>query len=56
MHFHYRSNLAKINDQIFQQIEKTLFLAHFGPFFLILVQKKLSQKIRLCHAQLRMSL
>ena len=31
--FHYRSTSVKINDQIFQQIQKTLFLALFGSIF-----------------------
>ena len=37
--FDCRSNSVKINDRIFQYIEKTLFLAHFGSFFPILRQK-----------------
>ena len=33
-----------------------MFLAHIGPFFSIMGQKKFfPQKIRLCHAQLHMS-
>ena len=32
INFYYRSNSVKINDQIFQWIEKNMFLAHFGPF------------------------
>ena len=31
--FHYRTNSVKINDKIFQYIQKTLFLAHFPRFF-----------------------
>ena len=31
--FHYRTNSVKINDQIFQQIQKTLFLAYFLVHF-----------------------
>ena len=30
--FHYRTNSVKINDQIFQQIEKTLVLANLSNF------------------------
>ena len=30
--FHYRTNSVKIDDQTFQQIQKTLFLAHFPNF------------------------
>ena len=30
--FHYRANSRKIKDQIFLQIQKTLFLAHFPNF------------------------
>ena len=30
--FHYRTNSVKINDKIFQYIQKILFLAHFCPF------------------------
>ena len=33
--FHYRTNSAKINDHIFQQIQKTLCLARFWSIFLI---------------------
>ena len=31
--FHYRTNSVKIDDQTFQQIQKTLFLAHFPNFW-----------------------
>ena len=41
INFHYWSNLIKINEQIFQQIKKTLLLAHFGPIFQILRLKKM---------------
>ena len=38
INFRYRTNSVKINDRIFQYIQKTLFLAHFpnfgGSFFL----------------------
>ena len=33
MNFHYRSNSVKINDQIFEEIEKNMFLAHFLGLF-----------------------
>ena len=36
-------NSIKINHQIFQQIEKTMFLASFGLFFSILGQKIFSE-------------
>ena len=53
MNFHYRSNSVKINDQIFQGIEKNpVFGPFWAPFFKFWWQKKLSRKIRLCHAQL----
>ena len=52
--FHYRTNSAKINDHIFQQIQKTLFLARFWSIFLIFGAKNFFQKIRPCHAQLQM--
>ena len=38
-HFNYRKNFVKINDQIFQWIQKTLFLVHFWSFFHILGEK-----------------
>ena len=31
--FHYRTKSVKINDQIFQQIKKILFSAHFSSIF-----------------------
>ena len=43
--FHYRTNSVKINDQIFQQIQKTLFLAYFWSIFPILGAKFFPQKI-----------
>ena len=39
INFHYRTNSVKINDKIFQYIQKTLFLAHFWPIFPILWAK-----------------
>ena len=47
MNVPYRTNLEKNNDQIFQQFQKTLFLAHFWA-------KIFSQNIQLCHALLGM--
>ena len=41
--FHYRTNSAKINDHIFQQIQKTLFLARFWSIFLILGAKNFTE-------------
>ena len=32
INFHNRTNAIKINDQSFQYIQKTLFLAHFPKF------------------------
>ena len=32
INFHYRTNSVKINNTIFQYIQKTLFLAHFPNF------------------------
>ena len=52
--FHYRVTSVKINDKIFQYIQKTLFLAHFLPIFPILGAKKFFWKIWLCHTQLHM--
>ena len=40
IHFHYRTNSVKINDKIFQYIQKTLFLVHFWPIFPIFGAKK----------------
>ena len=37
--FHYRRNRVKLNDQIFQQIQKSLFLALFWSVFPILGAK-----------------
>ena len=39
IHFHYRTNSVKINDKIFQYIQKNLFLTHFWPIFPILGAK-----------------
>ena len=33
INFHYRTNSVKIDDKIFQYIQKTLFLAHFPNFW-----------------------
>ena len=33
IHFHYRTNSVKINGNIFQYIQKVLFLAHFPNFW-----------------------
>ena len=33
INFRYRPNSVKNNDQIFQSIQKALFLAHFRPIF-----------------------
>ena len=49
---HYRINSVKIKDQIFQWIQKALFLAHFWSIFPISGAKKNFQKIRVCHTQL----
>ena len=35
INFNYRTNSVKINDQIFQYIQNTLFLAYFWLIFLI---------------------
>ena len=40
IHFHHRTNSVKINDKIFQYIQKTLFLIHFWSIFPILGAKK----------------
>ena len=40
INFHYRSTSVKIIDQIFQQIQKILFLALFGSTFTIFGAKK----------------
>ena len=46
INFHYRTNLGKINDRIFIQLQKTLLLACFWPISPIFGgRKKLSQKI-----------
>ena len=45
INFHFRSTSAKINDQIFHQIQKTLFLTLFGSIFLILGAKKIFPEI-----------
>ena len=37
--FHYITNSRKINDRIFLQIQKTLFLAYFRPISPILGAK-----------------
>ena len=47
MNFPYRQNSEKINDWIFQKIQKTLIWAHFPNF----KEKKYSKKISLRHAQ-----
>ena len=52
--FHYKTNSVKTNDQIFQYIQKTLFLAHFQSIFPNFGTQKFFQKIRLCQAQLHM--
>ena len=53
--FHYRTNSAKINDHIFQQIQKTLFLARFWSIFLIFGAKNFTENSALsCNAQLQM--
>ena len=39
-HFHYGTISIKINDKIFQYIQKALFLAHFQPIFPIFGAKK----------------
>ena len=41
INFHYRTNSGKTNAQIFQEIGKTLFLAHFGAIFPIFGAKKI---------------
>ena len=46
---HYRTNSVKINDQIFLQIQKTLFWPTFGPFPKFWGQKKFFQKIGLSY-------
>ena len=48
INFHYRTNSVKINDQIFIQIKKALFLLNFPNFGAKLFFKKLW----LCHTQL----
>ena len=45
--FHYRTNSVKINDSIFQYIQKTLFLTYFWSIFPILEAKIFFWKIRL---------
>ena len=40
VYFHYRTNSVNINDQIFKQIQKTLFLDHFWSIFPIFGVKK----------------
>ena len=42
--FPYIPNSEKINGYIFQEIQKTLFLAHFGPIFTIIGAKKIVQE------------
>ena len=46
--FYYRTSSVKINDQIFLQIQKNLFLVHFPNFW----DKKCFFKELGCHAQL----
>ena len=41
INFHYRTNIVKINDNIFQYIQKIMFLAHFCPIFPISEAKKI---------------
>ena len=39
MIFHFRLFQGKTNENIFQKMQKTAILAHFGPIFLIFRQK-----------------
>ena len=48
--FHYRTNLVKVNDKIFQHIQKILFLVHFCPIFPIFGADVFFLKIQLCCA------
>ena len=45
--FHYKTNSVKTNDQIFQYIQKTLFLVHFRSISPNFGTQKFFQKIRL---------
>ena len=47
MNFHYRTNLVKINDKIFQKIQKITFLTHFWSIFPLFWAKNFFWKIRL---------
>ena len=40
MIFHFRLFQEKTNENIFQQMQKTAILAHFGPIFLISGKKQ----------------
>ena len=45
INFHYRPTSVKINDQIFHQVQKTLFLTLFGSIFPIFEAKKIFPEI-----------
>ena len=49
INFHYRTNSIKINDNIFQYIQKTCFWYIFGLFSQFLRQKQFFWKYWLCH-------